>query len=137
MSKLADMLRRRDVGVSVADVDRAEQAFGHRLPDDLREFWLISNGSEWTEFPAMGIAVLSLEDARSLWELPETDRSGPQRLIDIASDGSRERFCLDPTSGKIVFLDIVGDEPPVECASSLTELVEKLATGWDPFDLVV
>jgi hypothetical protein len=106
----------------------------HRLPDDLRAFLLISNGSEWVNFPATGFEILSLQQTVDVTKLPE--RAGPQRLIDVATDGSRERFCFDPASHEIVMLDIVGDEPPVVCASTLTELVPKLAGGWDPFELL-
>ena len=67
---------------------------------------------------------------RGMFALGEEDRSGPQHLLDIASDGSRERFCLDHDG--IVLTDIVGDEPPVPVATTLTELVERLAAGWNP-----
>jgi hypothetical protein len=33
-------------------------------------------------------------------------------------------------------VDIVGDQPSVICASTLTDLVERLAAGWYPFDLL-
>jgi hypothetical protein len=66
----------------------------------------------------------------------EPSRAGPAHLIDLASDGTRERFCFDPLMNEIVMLDIVGDEPPVVSASTLTELAERLAAGWDPFDLL-
>jgi hypothetical protein len=131
---LVDLVPVRDAGVTRTDLETAEHALEHRLPDDLREFLLISNGSQWADFPASGFEILSLQQTLSLAQLPE--RAGPRRLIDVASDGSRERFCFDPASHQILMLDIVGDEPPVICASTLTELVEKLASGWDPFELL-
>jgi hypothetical protein len=123
-------------GVERATLEQAEHRLGHRLPDDLREFLRVSDGSEWVEFPECSIQILSLKELLSVWELPESDRSGPHRLIDIASDGGRERFCFDPASGHIVMLDITWEdgEPPV-CATSLTELVDKLANGWSPFPI--
>jgi hypothetical protein len=33
-------------------------------------------------------------------------------------------------------LDILGDERLVVCSSTVTEPVQKLAGGWDPFDLL-
>jgi hypothetical protein len=134
VAALVDLLPLRDAGLTTSDIEAAEQALAHRLPDDLREFLLVSNGSEWTDFAAIGFEVLSLGQILDLAKLP--DRAGPKRLIDVASDGSRERFCFDPASHEVVMLDIVGDEPPVVCASTLTELVEKLEAGWDPFDLL-
>jgi hypothetical protein len=134
MSALVDLLPVRDAGVTASRLEAAERALAHRLPDDLRAFLLISNGSEWVNFPAIGFEILSLEQAVNVTKLPE--RAGPQRLIDVATDGSRERFCFDPASHEIVMLDIAGDEPPVVCASTLTELVTKLAGAWDPFELL-
>jgi hypothetical protein len=69
-----------------------EQALAHRLPDDLREFVLISNVSDWTAFSATGFQLLPLEDIVGIATLPK--RAGPKHLIDVASDGSRERFLL-------------------------------------------
>jgi cell wall assembly regulator SMI1 len=134
MPALVDLLPVRDAGVTASELEAAERSLGHRLPNDIREFLLVSNGSEWADFPAIGSQILSLQDTVGLAQLPE--RAGPQRLIDVASDGSRERFCVDPASGEIVWLDIVGAEPPVVCASTLTDLVTKLARGWNPFDLL-
>jgi hypothetical protein len=131
VSALVERLRLRGTGVTRSDLEAAEHALAYRLPDDVREFLLISDGSDWTDFPAIGFQVLSLEDILGLAGLSE--RAGPKHLIDVASDGSRERFCFDPATNEIVMLDIVGSEPVV-CASTLTELVEKLAEGWDPFD---
>jgi hypothetical protein len=134
VSSLVDLLPLRDAGVTRSDLEAAEQALAHRLPDDVREFLLRSDGSDWTDFSAIGFQLLSLKDILGSAQLPE--RAGPKRLIDVASDGSRERFCLDPATNEIVMLDIVGDEPPVVCASTLTELVAKLAGGWSPFELL-
>jgi len=133
VSALVDRLPLRETGVMRSDLEAAEHALAHRLPDDVREFLLISDGSDWTDFPAIGFQLLSLEHILGLARLPV--RAGPKHLIDVASDGSRERFCFDPVTKEIVMLDIVGIEP-VGCASTLTELVEKLAQGWDPFDLL-
>ena len=132
MPALADLVPLRGCAVAPGDLDAAEQALSQALPDDLREFLLVSDGSEWADFPACGIFIHPLEQTLGLRASHE--RAGPRRLIDVASDGSRERFCLDPATGAIVMLDIVGDEPPVACASTLTELVETLASGWDPFE---
>jgi hypothetical protein len=52
--------------------------------------------------------------------LPHAPAGVSTQALDIGSDGSRERFCFDPQAGNIVLLDIVGDEPPVVCASTLT-----------------
>jgi SMI1 / KNR4 family (SUKH-1) len=134
MPALVDLVPVRDAGATASDLEAAERALGHRRPDDVREFLLISNGSEWADFPAIGFEILSLATILDVAELPE--RAGPQHLTDVASDGSRERFCFDPGSDEILMLDIVGEEPPIVCASTLTELAEKLAGGWDPFDLL-
>ena len=95
MSELIELLPLRDRGVSQDELARAEQRLGRRLPEDLRDFLRISDGSEWIDFPGCGFMVLSLADLMRNWELPAEHRAGPSRLIDIASDGSRERFCLD------------------------------------------
>jgi len=136
MRRLSELLPVRDAGVSEDALAIAEQRLEHRLPQDLRDFLRVSDGSHWADFPQCGCRVLSLSELMSMWELPGEHRSGPPRLIDVASDGSRERFCLDPTSGHIVMLDITWEEgePPI-CAGSLTELVSKLADGWNPFEL--
>jgi hypothetical protein len=57
--------------------------------------------------------------------------------VDLAGDGSRERFCFDPDSGGIVMLDITweNDEPVVQVSRTLTELANRLAAGWDPFSV--
>ncbi len=136
MNRLADLLPLREAGVTPDALEDAERQLRRRLPEDHREFLLTSNGSVWKHFPSIGFQILTLEDARDIWALSEEDRAGPADLIDIASDGSRERFCLDPMSGAIVMLDVAAEEPAVECAKTLTELVEKLAAGWVPFDLV-
>jgi SMI1 / KNR4 family (SUKH-1) len=135
MRCLSDLLPTRDVGVAEVALALAEQRLGHRLPQDLRDFLRVSDGSQWADFPQCGCQVLSLSELMSMWELPEEHRAGPPRLIDVASDGSRERFCLDPASGHIVMLDISWEEgePPI-CARTLTELVSKLADGWNPFE---
>ena len=136
MNRLADLLPLREPGVTPDALEDAERQLGRRLPDDHRKFLLMSNGSVWKRFPSIGFQILALEDARDIWALSVEDRAGPAHLIDIASDGSRERFCVDPMSGAIVMLDVAADEPAVECARTLTGLVEQLAAGWDPFDLV-
>jgi|SRR5215208_5158286 len=135
MRRLIELLPLRDAGVSEEELAMAERRLGDRLPEDLRGFLRISDGSQWADFPQCGCRVLSLSELMSMWELPQGHRSGPARLIDIASDGSRERFCLDPAFGHIVMLDITweGGEPPI-CAQTLTELVTKLADGWNPFE---
>ena len=136
MRCLSDLLPVRTAGVSEDALAIAEQRLGHRLPEDLREFLRVSNGSQWAEFPQCGFKVLSLSELTNMSELSETHRPGPPRLIDVASDGSRERFCLDPESGHIVMLDVTWEEgDPPTCARSLTELVSKLADGWNPFEL--
>jgi len=134
--RLSELLPLREAGVSERALVIAEQRLGHRLPEDLRHFLRVSDGSRWADFPQCGCQVLSLGELMSMWELPQEHRSGPPRLIDVASDGSRERFCLDPASGNLVMLDITWEagEPPT-CARSLTELVSKLADGWSPFEL--
>jgi hypothetical protein len=136
MSELIELLPLGDRGVSQDELTRAERRLGRRLPEDLRNFLRISDGSNWMDFPGCGFMVLPLADLMGLWELPEDHRAGPSRLIDIASDGSRERFCLDPASDEIVMLDITWqDGDPPTCATSLTDLVVKLAGGWDPFEI--
>ena len=137
MARLTELLQPAGEGVSPEALSAGEERIGRRLPEDVREFLLESDGSAWTDFPECGIQVLRLADIVEVWELPEGHRSGPRRLVDVASDGSRERFCFDPRTQSIVQLDIVGDTPPVAVASSLTELVEKLAAGWDPFSAVL
>jgi hypothetical protein len=136
MPTLAELLPHASPGVSLSALQAAENRLGVALPGDLREFLLVSDGSEWADFPGCGFQVLSLEDMLGIWSLPEEHRSGPQRLIDVGSDGSRERFCFDPQASSIVLLDITSEEPPVVCASTVTELVQKLADGWDPFSLL-
>ena len=138
MTRLADLLPLRPPGVAPGELETAEAELGHRLPADVRAFLLESDGSGWVDFPQCGLEVLSLADARSMWALPEEERSGPQRLVDLASDGSRERFCFDPESGGIVMLDITWEvgEPLVQVANTLTELAQRLAAGWDPFSAV-
>ena len=133
MSQLTELLPLRDRGVPQAELESAEQLLGRRLPEDVREFLLISDGTDWVDFPMTGFMVLPLDQVVGLWQLPE--RAGPSQLIDVASDGSRERFCLNPPSDETVMLDITGagaDQPA--CAESLTDLVVKLAGGWDPFE---
>src|SRR5215218_3757222 len=110
MRRLSELLPVRDAGVSEDALAIAEQRLEHRLPQDLRDFLRVSDGSHWADFPQCGCRVLSLSELMSMWELPGEHRSGPPRLIDVASDGSRERFCLDPTSGHIVMLDITWEE---------------------------
>jgi hypothetical protein len=136
MSSLAELLPHASTGVLLSDLNEAERQFGVALPDDLREFLLVSDGSPWVDFPECGFQMLSLNDMLAVWSSSATDRSGPPHLIDVASDGSRERFCVDPPSSGIVFLNITAEEPPVQCASTVTELVQKLADGWDPFSLL-
>ena len=134
MSTLADLLPLRPRGVSAERIDEAEAMLGHALPVDVVEFWRGSDGSEWVAFPNFSIEVLSLDDARKMWTLGPEDRAGAQRLVDLASDGSRERFCFDPCSGQIVLIDITWeqDEPDAPCAPTLTEVVTRLAEGWNP-----
>ena len=135
MRRLSELRPVRDAGVSEGALAMAEQRLGHRLPQDFRDFLRVSDGSQWADFPQCGCQV-SASELMSMWELPDEHRSGPPRLIDVASDGSRERFCLDPASGHMVMLDITWEEgEPPACARSHTELVFKLADGWNPFEL--
>lgn len=138
MASLADLLPLRPPGVSEDRIKAAEAELGHALPPDVVEFWSVSNGSEWVGFRNFSIQVHSLDGVLQLWRLGPTDRAGAQRLVDVASDGSRERFCFDPESGQIVLIDITweGEEPDAPCAATLTEVVNKLAQGWDPFEHV-
>lgn len=92
-----------------------------------------SDGSEWTAFSAPAIQVLSVEQIGDLHALAPDNRAGPARLVDLASDGGRERFCWDPRYDTIVWLDIVAEQDAVVCAATLTELVRRLAAGWDPW----
>ena len=134
MPSLADLRPLRPPGVSEEQINEAEVMLGHALPADVVEFWRVSDGSDWVAFPEFTIQVLSLAEARQLWTLGPEDRAGPQRLVDLASDGSRERFCFDPKSGQIVLIDITWeqDEPDAPCAPTLTDVVTRLAEGWNP-----
>jgi hypothetical protein len=135
MRRLTELLPLRDAGVSEEELAMAERRLGTDCPRIFAVFCGSAMCSQWADFPQCGCRVLSLSELMSMWELHEEHRSGPARLIDIASDGSRERFCLDPAFGHIVMLDITweGGEPPI-CAQTLTELVTKLADGWNPFE---
>jgi hypothetical protein len=130
------MLPLRPPGVSGERIKDAEAIVGHALPVDVVEFWSVSDGSDWVAFPNFSIQVLSLAQAIELWRLGPQDRAGAQRLVDIASDGSRERFCFDPDSGQIVLIDITWEqeEPEAPCAPTLTDVVIRLAQGWDPLE---
>jgi cell wall assembly regulator SMI1 len=133
---LAEILPLRPSGVSDERIKEAEAMLGHALPVDVVEFWSVSDGSDWVAFPDFSIQVLSLAEAIQLWRLGPQDRAGAQRLVDIASDGSRERFCFDPNSGQIVLIDITWDqeEPDAPCAATLTDVVNRLAEGWNPLE---
>ena len=135
MSRLAELLPHTAPPVSLPQLEETERKFGTALPRDLREFLLVSDGSTWTDFAECGFQIHALRQMFELWSLPQEDRAGPQHLIDIASDGSRERFCFDPLTNDIILLDLVTDKPPVACASTVTELVEKLSAGWNPFSV--
>ena len=134
MSRLAELLPHTNAPVSLVELEAAEEMFGTSLPPDLREFLLVSNGSEWSAFAECGFQIHSLQTMLDLWTLPEEHRSG-LHVIDVASDGSRERYCFDPRTDGIVLQDIVGDQAPAACASTITELVEKLSAGWKPFSV--
>jgi hypothetical protein len=129
------MLPLRPPGVSADRIAAAEARLGHALPSDLVEFWRISDGSEWIAFPEFGFAIYSLDTAERLSTLGPEDRTGPQRLVDVATDGARERFCYDPQSGQIVLIHVTWEhgEPDAPCAQTLTELVSRLFSGWDPW----
>jgi hypothetical protein len=46
-------------------LELAEAGLGHRLPADVRDFLLLSDGSDWVDFPECGLQVLSLADMRA------------------------------------------------------------------------
>jgi SMI1/KNR4 family protein SUKH-1 len=131
---LDELLPLADTSVSRSELAEAERKLGTPLPTDLRDFLLASDGSVWTDFPECAFQINRLQSILDLWSLPAEDRSGPQHIIDVASDGSRVRFCFDPRTGGIVILDITSDQP-VAVASTLTELVQKLRAGWNPFSV--
>ena len=135
MSRLAALLPHAAAPASVAELEEAERRFGTRLPPDLRDFLLVSHGSTWTAFAACSFQIHPRGQTFESWSLPQEHRAGPQQLIDIGTDRSRERLLFRPTDGPNRPLDIVADEPPAPCASTVTELVEKLTDGWNPFSI--
>ena len=135
MTTLAALLPHTSAPVLLSETRAAEETFRTSLPADLRDFLLVSDGSDWTAFPKSGFQIHPLRAMLDLWSLPSEARSEPQHIIDVATDGSRERFCFDPQGGDIVLIDIVGPDP-TRCASTLTELVQRLSSGWNPFSVL-
>jgi cell wall assembly regulator SMI1 len=124
---LKDLLTTRPYGAAETDLTGLEGELGRPLPPDLREFLAVSDGSEWTKFPVLGIQVHAVATMLGLWRVN-------RGLVDVATDGSRERFCLDGDA--IVWTDVTGDQPPVTVAQTLTEFVTRLSEGWDPWPLL-
>ena len=124
---LQDLLTRRPYAAAESDIAALEGEVGRPLPPDVRAFLLVSDGSEWTQFPvARRPGARRRDDARPVAREPRRAR--------LATDGSRERFCLDADA--IVWTDVTGDQPPVTVAQTLTEFVTRLSEGWDPWPLL-
>ena len=124
MSRLAALLPHAAAPASVAELEEAERRFGTRLPPDLRDFLLVSDGSTWTAFSACSFSDPSTwADVRVVVAPPGTScgtaTTHRHRLGWLAGT-----VLLRPTDGPNRPLDIVADEPPAPCASTVTELVE-------------
>ena len=117
----------RSQAAAEEDVAALEREIGRPLPDDVRDFLAVSDGSEFTEFPAVGVQVHAVATMLGLWRVN-------RNLLDLATDGSRERFCLDRDA--IVWTDVVNSREPVPVAATLTEFVTRLSEGWDPWPLL-
>ena len=102
MSRLAALLPHAAAPASVAELEEAERRFGTRLPPDLRDFLLVSHGSTWTAFAACSFQIHPRGQTFESWSLPQEHRAGPQQLIDIGTDRSRERLCFGPLTDQIV-----------------------------------
>ena len=124
---LQDLLTTRPYGAAESDIAGLESEIRRSLPSDVRSFLLASDGSEWTKFPVLGVQVHAVATMLGLWRVN-------RGMLDLATDGSRERFCLDGDA--IVWTDVTGDQPPVTVAQTLTEFVTRLSEGWDPWPLL-
>jgi hypothetical protein len=124
---LQELLVKRPYGAAEADLVALEGEIGRPLPPDVRAFLAISDGSEWTQFPSLGVQVHAVATMLGLWRVN-------RGVLDLATDGSRERFCLDGDA--IVWTDVTGEQAPVTVAQTLTEFVTRLSEGWDPWPLL-
>ena len=124
---LQDLLTTRPYAAAESDIAALEGEVGRPLPPDVRAFLLVSDGSEWTKFPVLGVQVHAVATMLGLWRVN-------RGVLDLATDGSRERFCLDADA--IVWTDVTGEQPPVIVAQTLTEFVTRLSEGWDPWPLL-
>ena len=100
---LQDLLKKRPYAAAESDLAALEGEVGRPLPPDVRAFLLVSDGSEWTQFPALGVQVHAVATMLGLWRVN-------RGVLDVATDGSRERFCLDGDA--IVWTDVTATSRP-------------------------
>lgn len=132
-NRVARLLPLASAGATEDALRDLEEQIGFDLPDDLRSFLLVSDGSEDVEFPGTFFQVYSVRQmaqiAAERYDI--ADKLG-ERLVDIASDCGREGWCLSADRAGIIMADVLGDERVLWC-DSFTELVIRLHDGADPF----
>ena len=64
-----DLLTTRPYGAAESDIAALEGEIGRPLPPDVRAFLLVSDGSEWTKFPVLGVQVHAVATMLGLWRV--------------------------------------------------------------------
>ena len=77
---LQDLLVTRPYGAADADLAALEGEIGRPLPPDVRAFLTISDGSEWTQFPSLGVQVHSVATMLGLWRVFRLDRGAAKEI---------------------------------------------------------
>jgi cell wall assembly regulator SMI1 len=158
---VADFDPKLATGATAGDIRDAEEALGVELPADVRESYLIHNGSQNALFPS-GYYLLSLEEVIDEWtvwcdllEKGEVPSSSPEtqgavkrvwwstRWIPFSHSGGGDHQCIDldpPTGGTWgQVIDFDHERGPRQvCAASfsvwLADFAAALETGQYLFD---
>ena len=89
--------------VSEADLEVCESGLGVRLPSDLRELYLATNGV-WDE-PGQWFVIWRLEDVAKRNRLAsEAEVAGRSEWIGFGDDGTGSPFCVDRLGGGAVYI---------------------------------